>query len=298
MKSKVTLYLTQSALWSFKTRWGLHLMSIMTMTLVFFLLGSSMLFLSHMKKSMQTSSFDLHISIYLDRELDSNQQEHFVQTHCRKAEIESCHYLSAKQAKDLFLQDNQQFDAMLNVLKKNPFPPSFEIILKRELKSSGSLESLVGQIKKEPYVEDVDDGGVWLKRWIELFAFIHRILFAVSLLFLAAMIFVIATTVQLVIHARRDELEIQKLIGATKNMLRYPFMLEGVIEGALAGGAALSLLWMAQYKVNLEISSSWAGLLGSHVSFFSLTEQMTFVGVGILVGLVGSLLGIEKYIRS
>ncbi|MCB0327731.1 MAG: permease-like cell division protein FtsX [Bdellovibrionales bacterium] len=298
MNGQVLLYLIQTALRSFKRHMGLHFVSILTMVLVFFLVGGGVLFFSHAKKSLVDSTFDLQISAYLDHAFDSTEQKKFVESVCKDSFIESCEYVSRDDAKKAFLKSHQELGAMLEVLKKNPFPPSFEIKLLKEIKASQDLESLSTKIKRYKGVSDVDDGGVWLKKWIDLFQLINRCLALVGFLFLIAMVFVIANTMRLVVHSRRDELEIQTLIGATKAMIRFPFLLEGFIEGFLASVFALAMLAWAHSMVNHEIASSWSGLFSSKMSFFSYADMGVFLVSGIAVGCVGSFFAIEKYIRS
>ncbi len=108
-------------------------------------------------------------------------------------------------------------------------------------------------------------------------------------------VFIISNTVKLAMVARRPEISIQKMVGATNTFIRWPFIIEGLLLGAFAGGVAFGLEWL----IYTELAALISGVLSSFamVDFMSLYQMVAvaFVGIGAIVGVGGSALTIRRF---
>jgi cell division transport system permease protein len=112
-----------------------------------------------------------------------------------------------------------------------------------------------------------------------------------------AAIVLIANTIRLAIYARRDEVAIMKLVGASNWFIRVPFLLEGMIEGVVGAGLAVFTVWLASTSLaragegfalfRLDVGQDW---------FFQ--WGVLFLVFGAVAGIVGSLLGLSRYLRD
>jgi cell division transport system permease protein len=119
---------------------------------------------------------------------------------------------------------------------------------------------------------------------------------AAVVLGLAAVV-LIANTIRLAIYARRDEVEIMRLVGASNWFIRVPFLLEGMIEGLLGAAAAVFVVWLAATR--LSDAFSGFGLFRFEVnSDFFLRLGLLFLLFGVLAGVVGSMLGLSRHLRE
>ena len=121
---------------------------------------------------------------------------------------------------------------------------------------------------------------------------IVTVLFVVSL-------FIISNTVKLAMYSRSEEIAIMKMVGATNGFIRWPFVYEGFIIGLLSAGVAFGLQWLLYATVARSISVSDALNLFSVVDFATIWKPvaLVFVGVGMLVGVGGSLTAIRKFLQ-
>jgi cell division transport system permease protein len=107
----------------------------------------------------------------------------------------------------------------------------------------------------------------------------------------------IANTIRLAIYARRGEVEIMKLVGASNWYIRIPFLLEGLIEGVVGAGAAVFTVWLVATR--LARASEGFALFNLDVSNdFFLRWGLVFLLFGAVAGVVGSLLGLSRYLRE
>lgn len=120
----------------------------------------------------------------------------------------------------------------------------------------------------------------------------------IAVLFVVSM-FIISNTIKLTTFDRRDEIAIMKMVGATNGFIRWPFVYEGFIIGLLSAGVAFGLQWLLYATVARSISVSDALNLFSVVDFATIWKPvaLVFVGVGMLVGVGGSLTAIRKFLQ-
>ncbi|MBE2250615.1 MAG: ABC transporter permease [Myxococcus sp.] len=186
----------------------------------------------------------------------------------------------------------------LTELPQNPLPWSLEVRLPKAARDAEALGELSRRTRALPFVTGVDYGEEALVR-LGLIARALEVasLVVFSLVFLTAVI-VVSATLQLAIFARREEIEIQKLVGATDRFVRVPFLLEGLLQGLLASGLALGALvglvrWLessaagplAFARLDGQLAVEWPRLAGE------------LVGIGCALGLSGSFIAVRRFLR-
>jgi cell division transport system permease protein len=105
-------------------------------------------------------------------------------------------------------------------------------------------------------------------------------------------VFTISNVIRLTIYAREDELDIMRLVGATRAYVKGPFVTEGVIQGGLGGLVAVGLLWATLSWLSRAVASS--DLLGRAAFSVPGGVSLTLVAGGMAVGLAGSLLSLAR----
>ena len=179
-------------------------------------------------------------------------------------------------------------------LPTNPLPDSYEITPKR----AEEVKQLSAAIRAEKFagVERVKDGQQTSKRILQVARVIEVVFLVAVIVLLAASVLLIANTIRLSIFSRRREIEVMKLVGATNWFVRGPFMVEGLLCGLLGALAAIVLLLIGKEAALPSIlghidSSNDVKALG-----FTLTA-LILLGVGLVVGALGSGLTLRRYLK-
>jgi cell division transport system permease protein len=116
---------------------------------------------------------------------------------------------------------------------------------------------------------------------------------------LGAALLVVANTIRLAVYARRDEIEIMKLVGATNGYVRLPFLLEGMLQGLLGAGVALLSLYGVQRWVLPRAQDAFLFASGATSTPMMHLSQMGLVAAaGAVVGLLGSWLAVSRFLRA
>ena len=190
----------------------------------------------------------------------------------------------------------KRYPELTRDLPTNPLPASYEITPQH----AEEVKQLSASIRAQKFagVERVKDGQQTSKRILQVARVIEVVFVVAVLILLIASVLLIANTIRLSIFARRREIEVMKLVGATNWFVRGPFMVEGLLCGLLGAFAAVVLLFLGKEIALPAIlghidttSSNDVRALG-----FTLTA-LILLAVGLVVGAVGSTFTLRRYLK-
>jgi cell division transport system permease protein len=193
----------------------------------------------------------------------------------------------------------KKFPELVRNLSYNPLPDSFEVIpkkaeynaqVKRDILHSGSGGA------KPAGLEKVKDGGETSRRVLRVGSIVELVFLIGVIVLLVASTLLIANTIRLSIFARRREIEVMKLVGATNWFVRGPFMLEGLICGLLGSLTAVFLLLLGKEIVLPAILGHIKDSKDVHALAFEL-QALAILGAGLLLGAAGSGLTLHRFLR-
>jgi cell division transport system permease protein len=187
----------------------------------------------------------------------------------------------------------------LSNLPENPLPFSVELRVPAERQSPEALAALATRVHAFPQVEAVDYGEAAVARLSRLSAALRLVGTTLLALLVLATVVTVAATFQLSIYARRTEVEIQKLVGATDAFVRAPFLLEGALQGAMAAAVAIALLAVGLKSIQapLEALLGFLGLDSRVAPHLSLARAAEITLVGLGLGLFGSGIAVRRFLR-
>ena len=203
------------------------------------------------------------------------------------AGVAEVQYISRDQAWEEFRAELDD-DELLEAVDTNPLPGSFRILLADQAKAAAEMETMVEQISQFPGIEDVQYGAEWVRRLDDLTVTMTIANLLIGLVVSLCVIFVISNTIRLTVLARRDLIEIMKLVGATENFIRAPFLMEGVAQGLAAGVLALLLIFFGQKAAEARL----VGLVFLHVP-----QILGFLLFSAFLGWCGSFLSLRSILR-
>jgi cell division transport system permease protein len=208
--------------------------------------------------------------------------------------VASVIFVSKAQA---FAQQKKQNPAAYSLLQYNPLPDAFHVYPDNPsnvLAVQSALTPNGGVL--DPTIQNVMEKKSYTKKALELTSAVKWGGLAFAGLLTLASILLVANTIRLSLFARRREVEVMRLVGATNWFIRWPFVIEGVLVGA--AGALLAIVVLAIVKMALldPLFSGWALVGGVRtIAFPALLAIM--MGAGVLVSAVGSGVSLRRYLR-
>ena len=209
--------------------------------------------------------------------------------------VKDVQFISKERALEIMRERSPE---LVRDLTYNPLPNAYEATPH----DPEDVEAIADDLRKAGYtggvkgVEKVDFGRATAKRIIRVGQVISLIFFGLVVLLLAASALLIANTIRLSIYARRREIEVMKLVGASNWFVRGPFMLEGVFCG-LAGSALAVVLLLLGKEIALPniLGRVDAGSDVQALAFF--WTALILLGLGLLLGAAGSGLTLRRFLR-
>lgn len=209
------------------------------------------------------------------------------------AEVKDVRYISKEEALERFKQLYKDQPDMWKNLSGNPLPASYQITLK----NPRDVEKVASRLRKEQVVESLDYGQQIVKR---LFS-VTSTLRTVGLVFIILQGFVsislIGLTIRLAIYARRNEVAIMRLVGASNWFIRLPFLLEGMLQGIIGSLVAIIVIYFLKIGFFESIVEQLKFL---NITFASALFFKVSIGLllgGMAIGAFGSTLSLRRYLK-
>ena len=207
--------------------------------------------------------------------------------------VQALTYVSKEQALADFRTQFPQESHLLQGLGDNPLPASFIVTLAPSYRSPDAVRRWSDRLKSAPGVEQVQYSRDWIDNLNMIVGYLELAAVGIGTVLSAASVTIIASTIRLTLYARRDEIEIMRLIGATGSFIKIPYLIEGAMLGVM--GSAVSLVML---KGAFELFNARLGMPGrflgidSGVHFFSGQVAVLIMIAGLLLGFVGSVVSV------
>jgi len=273
---------------------GVNLMALLTLVSALFLAGLIMLVVTNIGGHVETLRDEVKVEVYL---YDGDEAERLALADRLRGHerVERVEYVDKDEALRRYHEWASELADLVGELETNPLPASFEVYLTPGDGTADAAGALAAGLKGEPAVEDVRVNLDWLRRLEELLGLARvggGVL--VALVFLAV-VFVMGSVLRLAVYARRQEIGIMQLVGATPAFIRGPYLVAGAVQGLVASVLALAL-------VEVVRSSSAASLGRNGVALLDLVAARSLpLGTAsflLLLGLVVSLAGSYVSVRQ
>lgn len=263
------------------------MLSATSIGLSLFVLGTFGIVTYNVDVTLRAIERRVEIVAYLRDDITAAQLE-VLQNDVRSyPEVEGVVHISKFEAMREAMQQLDEFRDVFTDLEMNPLPASIEIRFKSDFRNPQSVEHVAQLIDLYPFVEDVRYGREWVNKIFQLRRLGGAVAAILGVAFAVVAILIIGTTVRMAVLARRDEIAVMRLVGATDGFIRRPFLLEGFVTGLVGGFLALLLTYVAYQIVNgslieLEwLPTLWAasgtlagGLIGLFASAFALKQHL------------------------
>ena len=269
--------------------------AISAVSMVLLLVGIFVSLLFNMNKIATDIEQDVNVRVYIDLAADETKTAEL------KAAIEALDTVDTVKfrSKDEELEDitksvAQEFELFKN--DSNPLRDAFDV----STKNPKQTKEVANVIEKMDYVARVNYGGARADTLFKVISTARNVGIGVISVLLIIALFLISNTIRATIHARRTEIEIMQLVGATKAYIRWPFFLEGGFIGLIGSIVPIAVLWglyLWVYKGGSDFfSGSNFSLLAPNPFLYRLSLAMA--GVGVLIGSFGSIFSMRRFLKK
>jgi cell division transport system permease protein len=288
-------YFVRETLISLRRNLLMTIAGIITVAISLFLFGGILLVSATVDHGTQQWKHGIELEVFMKVGAPRSDVDAIAAQLKANPQVKSFTYLSQQDAYNIFKKDFADQPALVESTKPSDLPESFRVApVRAELTTPLAL-----LYKGQPGVDTVITAAQQIKRLLTATRWIRVAFISMSSVLLASSLFLIVNTIRLATFARRREIEVMKLVGASNWFVRVPFMAEGLVQGAIGAGFAFGLVWTLKIIISNLLSNQRTLL-----STFRVTSADAF-GIGLLVlvigagiGVIGSIVGLRRFLEA
>jgi cell division transport system permease protein len=274
-----------------RTRQSSRISTILSISLVVFLLGLLGVLLLHAQKLSNYVKENIEISLVLKPEADSIAINEILRRVSTESYILSARLVSREEAAEIMKKElGEDFTTFLGY---NPLYPSIDVRLRADYADSPTIDSFIKSVKANPAVKEVQYQASLVESINRNMRVITWALLGFSILLILVAVALINNTIRISLYARRTLIRSMLLVGATKGFIRKPFLILSFWNGVVGGLIALILLTSTLYLALTRLPE------------LSLIRDMRLMAIvagavillGILLSLICTLFAVNKYLR-
>lgn len=275
-----------------------HFIAVITIAIALFTAGLARGAWQLLDSLIASLGGEVEVTVYLDEKATAERAAEVAATLAARSGAPA-RVVSREEALQRLASELGELGGALQGLPENPLPLTVEMEVPPGRRTPEELKAIAQEVRALPSVAAVDYGEEAVAR-LSAIALAGRAGGLLgSLVVMIATIVIVSATLQLAIYARREEIEIQKLVGATDRFVKAPFLIEGALQGLLGAACACAGLWAFSAFAGPRLSSLFSFLLGPAGGSPLLTASLVlelFVA-GAALGLLGSFVAVGRFLR-
>ena len=276
-----------------------HVLTAGTVAMTLFVFGGFMLVETNLQKLLKGWGEQIQITAYLHSDVAAEGPTGLLERVRAMPEVERVRHISREQAWRDFQAALGTQSGLLDGLPREVLPASIEISLRPAQRDGAAVEALAERLKKENDIASVEYPQEWVERLGLVMLAVEWIKWTFAAVLFLATFFIVGSTVKLAILARKDEVEIMQLIGASEELIQAPFVIEGMIQGLAGASLAVAGLGATYFLLKNEMVSM-GGLLAplGELRFLDLNGIFLLLAIGLFLGAAGSLISLRRFVRT
>ena len=293
---RVRFFLVE-ALRSIRANFAISAAATVTVLITVFILGAFIPSFLYVQSTVNNQKQRIDVRFFLSDYSTPKQRNALYERLDRNPHVKTLAFVSKDQAiKKLATQLKDP--SILKDVPGNPLPASFEV----KPDDPANAQAIIDSVRRDPALDKADPyeyGKQTADRLLTVAHFIQWVGLGLIIVLLVASILLIGNTIRLSIFARRREVEVMKLVGATNWFIRWPFMIEGVICGVIGAILSAGLLWAVKVGfVDHWLNVNDTGLTRDDATTIGFTYLcLLLVAAGALVGALGSGITLRRFLK-
>lgn len=294
MKINTLKYFAIDSLKSLKRNRTISFASAATVAATLFILGVFLLTALDVQQVIKDVESRVEIKVFLNKDITIGQEKELETKIKGMSEVVDVKYETKAEAmKNFKEQIGKNNEALLEGLEKdNPLPDAYIV----KVKDPEMVSKVVESVKDMKGIYEIQEGKKIVDRIIAITKTIKWIGMGLFAILIGVSLFLIGNTIKITVYSRRREIGIMKYIGATDWFIRWPFIIEGMIIGIAGAIVGCILLYYGYSIVYTKVSTTMFLIKLVEPKYVLSTISWQFGLLGILIGSIGSILSIRKFL--
>ena len=276
-----------------------HVLTSGTMAMTLFIFGGFLLIQENLHGLLRGWGSQIQIFAYLENSLAQADLQSLLGQIRSYPEVESVRFVAREEAWENFKKTLGAQSGVLEGLPPDVLPSSLEIALKRDYRQRAAVADMAQRLRGVKGISEVEYPEEWIEKLSLLVLGVQWAKWIFGGFLFIATLMIVGSTVKLAILARKDEIEIMQLVGATAGLIRAPFVIEGMIQGIIGACLSLFFLWLCYFFLTTHFPSS-LGIFPSReqLQFLDIGEISLLISLGWILGAGGSLFSLRRFLKT
>ncbi|MBA7493548.1 Cell division protein FtsX [subsurface metagenome] len=271
----------REALLSFRRSTLMTTAAILSTTTILIIVGVFLLISVNSNLFLKNIESQLEIIVYLEDNISKAELNNLKNNFTSIDGIKEVKFVSKEEAYQRLLKSLGEQKDILSAIEVNPLPASFEI----QAKDPKMIKQIANQIAEFKKVEEVEYGQGTVEKLLNFTYIFRRVGILILALLIFASILIISNIIKITVYARRNEIEIMSLTGATSWFIKWPFIIEGLLQGFISAILSTIILYKFYFFAINKVHQV--------IPFLPLVvDNMDLLPIGIAIVLLGSFVGI------
>jgi cell division transport system permease protein len=269
--------------------------AILTVAVSLALVGGALLVKQAVDNATVQWKGGVELSVFMKPDVQQNEADGLDSELRAMPEVKRIRFVSQADAYDEFKKMFAGSPDMVDSLTPDKMPPSFRVVPKQ----AEQVEVIGERFRNRPGVLDIEYAKDTVKALLSITRILQVVMWTIALVLLLAAALLILNTIRMAIYARRREVAVMKLVGATNWFIRIPFMFEGLVQGLAGAAAAVAVIWAGSNVLRHSITrAKHLDLLHQFVVTNNevLGTAIFLVVVGVVVGALGSAVAVSRFL--
>lgn len=248
------------------------ILSLISTTLSVLLIITSLLLITLSDQFESDLKKNVNINLFLTEPMNQQQVKELENKLKEKEYISSANYISKEKAAENFIKETGE--DFRKILDYNPLPASFSIKINEAYLQVDTIKSIVSELRSINEVDEVVYQQEFVSKLLNEIEKFKNYIFIVTAALILISIYIVYSTLQLIIKSKYEELDTMKLVGAKISTIKMPIVLNGIYIGIIAGVGALGILSIIFYYLEIFVDIR---------SYFNLSKEL-YIGLVLFIG--------------
>jgi cell division transport system permease protein len=291
-------YFFRETLISLRRNLLMTLAGIMTVAISLFLFGGIMLLSRLVDHGTSRWSEGVELEIFMTTDATEGQIDDIRTQLADTPEVNDFRFLNHQDAYEEFKRIFKDSPDLVKNVEPEALPTSFRVVPH----DAEETAKLAARFDARSGVDTVVTAEEQIKKMLDATRIVRYVFFAMAGVLLASSLFLIVNTIRLATFARRREIEVMKLVGASNWFVRVPFMAEGFVQGAIGAGIAFGLVYILK-SVLVDLTTNPNQGSGLFRGFYVTNGDAVAIGfwvllIGAVIGVIGSTIGLRRFLEG
>lgn len=276
---------------------SLSLASISCITITLIIVAVGIMATMNVKNFTEAIEKDMTVVVFLDNDTTEKEVEEIEKEIKSISNVEKYSYQTKQEVKEKMQSESEVFKTVLDNWEENesPLKDTFQV----KVKNINQIKETAKKLEKIDKVAVVRYGEGMVDKMVKAFSSIEKLTYGIVIALVLVTVFLIINTIKLTISARRKEIGIMRLVGASNLTIKLPFIIEGMILGLFGSIIPVLVTTYGYYAFYRHFDGYLYSRLIQLIKPepFIYQASLMVVGIGILVGMIGSASAVKKYLK-